>query len=276
MALAVSPSAAPPRSAVVTGAARGIGAAAVMRLAEAGFCVLAVDIADDIEALDYPLAKPDQLDGVAKLATERFGGSVSIEPFVADVREDAAIAAAIREAERLFGGVDVAVAAAGVVAGGAPMWDMPVAAERAVLDVNLVGALNLARHAVPAMLRRPRPRQGRFIAISSAAAHRGLPLMAAYCASKAGVAGLVRALAVELGASGITANAISPGSTNTSILTASAALYSLDSAEAFAGQQPIQRLLDADEIAMAIAYVASHAGSGITGANLPVDGGLSL
>ena len=84
-----------------------------------------------------------------------------------------------------------------------------------MLDVNLGGVLALARAAIPALLRRPAPRSGRFLAVASAAATRGLPMLAAYCAAKAGVAGLVRALAVELADTGVTANAVSPGSTDT-------------------------------------------------------------
>ena len=109
-----------------------------------------------------------------------------------------------------------------------------------MLDIDLGGVLNLARVAVPALLRRPEPRHGRFIAVASAAATRGLPMLAAYCAAKAGVAGFVRALATELRGTGVTANAVSPGSTATVILDESARLYGLPSAEAFAAQQPPQ------------------------------------
>jgi NAD(P)-dependent dehydrogenase (short-subunit alcohol dehydrogenase family) len=129
---------------------------------------------------------------------------------------------------------------------------------------------------VPALLRRPEPRAGRFIAVASAAATRGLPMIAAYCAAKAGVAGLVRSLAVELGPTGVTANAVSPGSTATAILDESARLYELAGAAEFAAQQPLGRLIDPDEIAAVIVFLAGAASSALTGAVVPVDGGLSL
>ena len=109
--------------------------------------------------------------------------------------------------------------------------------------------------------------------MASAAATRGLPMLAAYCAAKAGVAGLIRALAAELGGTGITANAVSPGSTATPILDESARLYGLPDAQAFAAQQPIGRLLDPAEVAAVLAFLASPASSGMTGAVVPVDGG---
>jgi NAD(P)-dependent dehydrogenase (short-subunit alcohol dehydrogenase family) len=136
--------------------------------------------------------------------------------------------------------------------------------------------VNLARAAVPALLRRPAPRSGRFLAVASAAATRGLPLLAAYCAAKAGVTGLVRALAVELGDSGVTANAVSPGSTDTSMLAETARLYDLDGPREFAAQQPVRRLLDPTEVAEVLAFLAGPGSSGMTGAVVPVDGGLAL
>ena len=103
-----------------------------------------------------------------------------------------------------------------------------------MLEVNLGGVMTAARVGIPALLRRPEPREGRFIAVASAAATRGLPMLAAYCAAKAGVVGFVRALAVELGGTGVTANAVSPGSTRTAILEETARLYELEDGEAFA------------------------------------------
>src|ERR1700743_1749756 len=109
----------------------------------------------------------------------------------------------------------------------------------AVSAPALRGGMVAARAGVPALLRRPEPRAGRFLTTASAATFRGLPGLAAYCAAKAGVAGFLRALAVDLRGTGVTANAIAPGSTDTPILAESARLYDLADPEAFASQQPI-------------------------------------
>jgi SDR family mycofactocin-dependent oxidoreductase len=205
-----------------------------------------------------------------RLASERV---LTVRAEATDVE---ALRAAAEEAERRWGGLDAVVVAAGVIAGGVPAWELDRGQERAVLDVNLGGVLAAARACVPALLRRPEPRDGRFIAVASTAATRGLPMLAAYCASKAGVLGFIRALAVELGATGVTANAVSPGSTRTPILEETARLYELESPEDFAAQQPLGRLLEPEEIAALIAWLASAQSRGATGGNYPLDGGLSL
>jgi SDR family mycofactocin-dependent oxidoreductase len=264
------------RVAVVTGAARGIGAATVLALAEQGWSVLAVDVAADDPALPYSMGTAEDLSRVVADANRRAETSDRVRPFRADVRDLAALHATIADAESHWGGLDAAIAAAGVIAGGVPLWKVPIAEERAVLDIDLGGVLSLARAAIPALLRRPEPRSGRFIAVASAAATQGLPMLAAYCAAKAGVTGLIRALAAELATTGITANTVSPGSTTTPILDESARLYGLSSAQDFAAQQPIQRLLQPAEIAAVLAFLAGPASSGMTGAIVPVDGGLAL
>ena len=258
------------RVALVTGAARGIGAATVRRLLSDGWSVVAVDRAADDPRLPYRLGSEAELRAVAAAAPDR------VRPVIADVTDEPALAAAVELAEREFGGVDAALGVAGVIAGGRPLWEMPRAELDAVLDVDLGGMVSLARVAVPALLRRPEPRQGRFVAVASAAATRGLPMLAAYCAAKAGVTGLVRALAVELGGTGVTANAVSPGSTDTPILAESARLYGLPSAAAFAGQQPVGRVLDPDEVAAVLVWLAGDDSSALTGAVVAADGGLAL
>ena len=258
------------RVALVTGAARGIGAATVAALAAAGWRVVAVDRGADDPALPYPLGSRAELDRVVA------AGGPGVVAAQADVRDPGALTAAVGEAERRWGGLDAVVAAAGVIAGGVPAWQVPAEQEQAVLDIDLGGVLNLARVAVPALLRRPEPRHGRFLAVASAAATRGLPMLAAYCAAKAGVAGLIRALAVELGGTGITANAVSPGSTATPLLDESARLYGLPDAQNFAAQQPHGRLLSPAEVAAVLAFLAGEGSSAMTGAVVPVDGGLAL
>jgi SDR family mycofactocin-dependent oxidoreductase len=275
------------RVALVTGAARGIGAATVAALAAGGWRVVAVDRCADDPDLPYPMGSRADLDRVVAAAqaaaVARAGASgpaggveARVIAAVADVRDPDALAAAVGVAEDRFGGLDAAIAAAGVIAGGVPAWQVPAGQEQAVLDIDLGGVLNVARVCVPALLRRLEPRHGRFLAVASAAATRGLPMLAAYCAAKAGVAGFVRALAAELGGSGITANAVSPGSTATPILDESARLYDLPGATAFAPQQPLGRLIDPAEVAAVLAFLAGPGASAMTGAVVPVDGGLAL
>src|ERR1700679_3304901 len=251
-----------PRVALVTGAARGIGAATVGTLAEAGWRVLAVDCGTNDPDLPYALGTPAELAQVAADA----GPNVAAAR--ADVRDVDALARAVAAAEERWGHLYAPLAVAGVIAGGVPAWEVPPGAEQAVIDIDLGGVINLARVAVPALLRRPAPRRGRFL---SAAATRALPMLAAYCAAKAGVAGFVRALGTELRDSGVTANAVSPGSTATPILDESARLYGLPSAGSFAAQQPLGRLLDPAEVAAVLAFLAGDGASAMTGAVIPVD-----
>jgi SDR family mycofactocin-dependent oxidoreductase len=263
------------RVAVVTGAARGIGAATVLALAGQGWSVLAADRLADDPALPYPMATEADLSGVLRQARESAGPD-RVVGHRADVRDPAALAGAVSDAEERWGGVDAAIAAAGVIAGGVPLWEVPPEQQQAVLDIDLGGVINLARAAIPALLRRSEPRSGRFIAVASAAATRGLPMLAAYCAAKAGVAGLIRALGAELAGTGVTANAVSPGSTGTAMLDESARLYGLADTQAFAAQQPVRRLLDPAEIAAVLAFLAGPESGAMTGAVVPVDGGLAL
>ena len=265
------------RVAVVTGAARGIGAATVLGLARAGWSVVAVDRCADDPRIPYPLGTRAELDAVVDRARlERGDAAGGVTAHVADATDAAGLDAAVAEAEARFGGLDAMIAVAGVIAGGVPLWEMPADQLAAVLDIDLLGPIVAARAAVPALLRRPAPRQGRYLAVASAAAISGLPRLAAYGAAKAGVAGLVRGLAAELAGTGITANAVCPGSTDTAMLTESARLYDLDGTAPFADQQPVGRLLSPAEVADALVWLAGAGRGAVTGVVLPVDGGLTL
>jgi SDR family mycofactocin-dependent oxidoreductase len=258
------------RVALVTGAARGIGAATTAALAAEGYHVLAVDACADDPSIPYRQGSREELDAAVAAAGPKVAAAV------ADATDIEAMAEVVARAERDHGGLDVIVAAAGVIAGGVPQWELAREQEQAVIDVCLGGALTASRVGIPALLRRPQPRSGRFLAVGSTAAVRGLPMLAAYCAAKAGVIGLVRALAVELRGTGITANAVNPGSTRTATLDESARLYGLASAEQFSPQHAIERLLEPEEVAAALVFLAGVHADGITGAALPVDGGLSI
>jgi SDR family mycofactocin-dependent oxidoreductase len=256
--------------ALVTGAARGIGASVARRLASDGYAIVALDRCHDDPDLSYPLATRAELDEVVAKCGEH---AVAVE---ADVRDQRALDDAVATAVDRFGGLDATVACAGVIGGGAPAWEAAEATWHVNIDVNLTGVWRTARAAVPAMLERPGPRAGRFVAIASAAGIGGHPAIAAYTAAKHGVIGFVRSLAVELGPLGITSNAVCPGSTSTEILEASRDVYDLHSAGEFAIHHPIGRLLQPDEIASAVAWLCGPDQGGVTGIALAVDGGMTI
>jgi SDR family mycofactocin-dependent oxidoreductase len=258
------------RVAIVTGAARGIGAATAVRLAVGGWRLVLVDRGEDDPSLGYSLATADDLHDTCA----RCGGDQQAVAVVADVRDQAALDAAVEVAVDRFGGLDAAVAVAGAIAGGEPAWTTSEATWSAMITINLEGVWRLANAAVPALLARPRPRDGRFVAVASAGGVRGLPLLAAYSAAKHGVIGFVRSIAAELGPEGITANAVSPGSTTTTMLDASAAVYGIDPQD-FAAHHQLGRLVAPDEVAALVAWVCGPDSAAVTGAVLPVDAGMT-
>lgn len=259
------------RVALITGAARGIGASTAVRLAGQGWKLVLFDRCADDPALSYPLATLADLD---KTVSDCGGPEVAV-PVVGDVRDQEALDSAVVIAQDRFGGLDAALAVAGCIGGGVEAWRTPDRLWSTLLAVNLEGAWRLSKAAVPAMLQRPEPRQGRFVAVTSASGTVGIYMLAAYSAAKHGVVGLVRSLAAELGPYGVTANAVAPGSTSTAMLEASAGFYGLDDPARFADQHLLPRLLNAEEPAALIAWLCSPDSSGITGAVLPVDAGMT-
>lgn len=257
------------RVAVVTGAARGIGAATIHRLADAGWRIVAVDAAGRANFDPYPLATESDL---ASVARDHAGSVVTV---AGDVRDPSTSIAAVNLAVNSFGGLDAAVAAAAVILGGRPFWESDPCELDMLLEADLRSVAHLARASIPALLARPVPRQGRFVAVASAAAHTGLPRLTSYSAAKHAVLGLVRGLADDLAGTGVTAVAVSPGSTRTAMLDATVKLYGLRDIEEFATRQSIGRVLEPDEVAAAIAWVVGEESSAITGTELRVDGGFT-
>jgi SDR family mycofactocin-dependent oxidoreductase len=252
--------------AVVTGAARGIGAAVGERLARDGWSLLLVDACAPQPGIDYPMPTPEDLNAAAERCAR--AGSPSVEVLRADVAlEDfPALLSSALEGRAAA----AAVAGAGVIAG-SPAWQTSEPAWSVLMEVNLHGTRRLAEATVPAMVEAGR---GRFVAIGSAAALRAMAQLAAYSAAKAAVVAYVRALAADVAGTGVCANCVCPGSTRGAMLRQSAALYGLADQEAFAAQQLIRRLLEPSEVAAAVAWLCGPEGSALTGATIPVDGGL--
>jgi len=256
------------RVALVTGAARGIGAATVAELCRLGYGVAAVDICaggDVPPGVGYPLATPHEL----KALQERFADQVlTIE---ADVRDREAMEAAVNATVVRFGRLDAVVAAAGVVVGGLPQWETPDKHLRTLLDVNVLGVWNTAAATIPTLLA-GEPENARFVALASAAGERGLFNLTGYTTSKHAVIGIVRGLAADLVGTGATAVAVSPGSTDTAMLAATADLYDTTPHQ-LAEHQGIRRLLTPHEIAATIALCCSPAGAALNGSVVRADGG---
>ena len=194
---------------------------------------------------------------------------------VGDVRSAADMQLAVETATRHFGRLDAVVACAGVIAGGAPIWEISDAAWDAVWSVNVLGTRRLIEASVPTLIANGKEANGRIVAVASAG-RTGLYHLAAYSAAKHAVVGLIRGSAMDLAQYGITANAVSPGSTRTRLLDASAEVYELASPEEFAQHQPIGRLIEPMEVAASIAWLCSPAASAITGADVAVDGGMTV
>jgi len=258
------------RVALVTGAARGIGAATVRRLAGTGYAVLALDWcvgADVPEGVDYHMATPEELQEVAAQFPEQ------VHTFVADVRDRDAVREGVAVLLDRWGRLDCVVAAAAVISGGAPLWTATRAELDLLWDIDVLGVFNTAGETIPVMLDGPAPEGCRFVAVASAAGTRGLYRLGGYGMAKHAVVGLVKGLAADLVGTGVTAAAVSPGSTRTEMLTASADVYGLDTRDQLAVHQLVKRLLDPDEVAAAIAFCCSPEGGVVNGSVLHADGG---
>jgi NAD(P)-dependent dehydrogenase (short-subunit alcohol dehydrogenase family) len=232
--------------AVVTGGASGIGAAIVARLTEGGASVAVLDLTEDV--------------GGARFAAR------------ADIGDDASVRAAIDAVADRFGRIDILVNNAGIGAQGTVADNTDDEWTR-VLNVNVIGTARVTRAALPWLRRSP---AAAIVNTSSVAATAGLPQRALYSASKGAVLALTRAMAADHIREGIRVNCVSPGTADTPWVA-----RLLDSAgdpqaerAALEARQPHGRLVAAEEVADAVAYLASPRSGSTTGVSLAVDGGM--
>ena len=230
------------RSALVTGGNRGIGLAIARQLADGG------------DHVTVTSRSGERVEGLATVAC--------------DVRDAASVEEAFSKVEAAQGPVEVLVANAGIT------HDQLLAlmsedAFTSVVDTNLTGAYRVARRAVRPMMRL---RRGRLIFISSVVGLLGSAGQANYASSKAGLVGLARSLARELASRNITSNVVAPGFVDSDMTAA----LSEEQRAAILKQVPLGRIASADEVAGVVSFLASDAAGYITGAVIPVDGGLGM
>jgi 3-oxoacyl-[acyl-carrier protein] reductase len=185
-----------------------------------------------------------------------------------DVTSIADVDAAFAEVEAVLGPVEVLVANAGITRDGLLM-QMSEEAFASVIDTNLIGTYRVAKRAVPKMIR---SRRGRIILISSVVGLSGSGGQTNYAASKAGLVGFARSLAREIGSREVTVNVVAPGFVETDMTAVLPEARRKD----IVAQIPLQRMADPDEVAGVVTWLASDAAAYVTGAVIPVDGGLGM
>jgi NAD(P)-dependent dehydrogenase (short-subunit alcohol dehydrogenase family) len=267
------------KCAVVTGAARGVGRACAVALARDGADVLLVDIGHDIEGVPYPLGSRSQLDLTADLCRES-GGVVLIAQ--ADVRDATAMGAAAEQAYDRFGRIDVLINNAGIVApSGKVVHEMSDDEWSLMIDINLSGAWRAIREVGPIMTRQ---RSGSIVNVASTAGLVGYRNFAGYVAAKHGLVGLTKAVALDYAPFKVRVNAVCPGNIRDSQWVEGRMLsevarslgVSVDQHETvFTGDQPMNVLVEPEDVASAAVWLASDETSRMTGSVFTVDGGFT-
>ncbi|MGY1710470.1 SDR family NAD(P)-dependent oxidoreductase [Geodermatophilus sp. SYSU D00758] len=253
------------RVAAVTGAGTGIGRAIALRLAAEGA---------DVVLTGRSTGAMEQVAAEVQAAGRR----ALAAPL--DLRDPASVEAAARTADEAFGPVDVLVCNSGVGGPSVPLVEMPLAEWEDTLRVNVTGTMLTCRAFLPGMLARG---SGSVVVIGSVTGKRPLVDRTAYAASKTALIGLVRTLAWEVGPSGVRVNLVSPGGVEGPriawVLEQQAAARGIPVEQAraeFTSGAPLQRLVEAGEVAAAVAFLASPGAAGITGEDLNVSAGLVM
>ncbi|WP_416967970.1 mycofactocin-coupled SDR family oxidoreductase [Streptomyces sp. 4F14] len=257
--------------ALITGAARGQGRSHALRLAEEGADIVVTDVGHDIsDALPYPLGTKEQLAETAELVRATGRGCVAVE---ADVRSITDMRAAVDAAHAEFGRLDTVIANAGVMSSGAA-WELSEEAWDVVVDVNLKGAWNTARAAIPGMIEAGEG--GSIVLISSAAGIRGHVPYAHYVAAKHGVVGLMKALSNELAPHRVRVNTVHPTGVSDTGISVGVPVEELAAREplfALAAMNPLHPYVEPRDVSNAVLFLASDEARYVTGLQFTVDAG---
>jgi SDR family mycofactocin-dependent oxidoreductase len=256
--------------AFITGAANGQGRAAALALARAGTHIVGLDVARTLAYPGYALGTADDL---SSLATECQRLGVSCLTRTGDVRDDAAVSAAVAAAMDAFGRIDILFNNAGICAYGLA-HELTEDAWDTMLDINLKGAWLVARRVIPHMIAR---KSGVIINNSSVAGLRGMARLSHYAASKWGLVGLTKSWAQELAQYNIRVISIHPTGVNTPMNDGLAALEGLTArevAERSAGNLLPVPWIEAEDVAAAVVYLASDRARFMTGSQFVLDAGL--
>jgi (+)-trans-carveol dehydrogenase len=267
--------------AFITGAARGQGRAHALRLASEGADIIAVDICAPIDSVPYPLANEADLKETVRLVE---GIGRKIVATQADVRDFAALENAVTAGVDELGRLDIVVANAGIT-GATPADALPLQDWQDMIDVNLTGVFHAVKASIPHM--RAGGNGGAIVLTSSALGIRAMPNLPHYVAAKAGVIGLMRALALELAPDRIRVNTVNPSIADTPMVQ-NEAMYKLfvphlenptreQAAEVFATMNPFPTpWVDAEDIAHAVLFLASDEARYVTGLEFKIDAGFCL
>jgi NAD(P)-dependent dehydrogenase (short-subunit alcohol dehydrogenase family) len=265
--------------ALVTGAARGIGRACAIALSRAGADLALVDIGHDLAGVPYPLGTASQLTHTARLARD-LGAAVLCAR--ADVRDQAAVTAAVTGALDRFGRVDVVVNNAGIAApAGQPVHQITAEQWQLMLDVDVSGAWRVISAVGAAMTRQ---RAGSIVNVSSTAGLVGYRHFAGYVTAKHALIGLTRAAALDFAPAGVRVNALCPGSVRDDPALEGRMLAEIGRAldvpdgelqDALLAAQPGSALVAAADVADAVVWLGSDETRHVTGTVITVDGGFT-
>jgi NAD(P)-dependent dehydrogenase (short-subunit alcohol dehydrogenase family) len=256
--------------AVITGAAHGQGRAAAVALAAEGVNIAALDVGRPLSYPGYPLGSPAELES---LASECCSLGVDCITFAADVRDDAAVTAAVAGTVARFGRIDILFNNAGICGYGL-VHELTEDAWDAMLDINLKGAWLVARRVIPQMISQNR---GVIINNSSVAGLRGMGRLSHYAASKWGLVGLTKSWAIELARHNIRVIALCPTGVNTPMNDGLAMLEGKtprEIAERSAGNLLPVPWIEPEDVAAAVVFLASTRARYITGSEFVLDAGL--